>query len=63
MKTGNYYTAKSEIEKLDKQADFYGKVRDIVGFSEGVLWEDWEIKSLQRIADARYIEITKSLKF
>ena len=63
MKTGNYYTAKSEIEKLDKQADFYGKVRDIVGFNEGVLWEDWEIKSLQRIADARYIEITKSIKF
>ena len=61
MKTGNYYTAKAEIEKIDKQGGFYDKVRDIVGFGEGVFWEDWEIKSLQRVADARYIELTKAL--
>ena len=61
MKMGNYYTAKAEIEKINKQGGFYDKVRDIVGFSDGVFWEDWEIKSLQRIADARYIELTKAL--
>ena len=61
MKIGNYYKAKEEIEKIEKQSGFYDIVRDIVGFSEGVFWEDWEIKSLQRIADARYIELTKSL--
>ena len=61
MKMGNYYTAKAEIKKINKQGGFYDKVRDIVGFSDGVFWEDWEIKSLQRIADARYIELTKAL--
>ena len=61
MNKGNYYTAKAEIEKINKQGGFYDKVRDIVGFSDGVFWEDWEIKSLQRIADAHYIELTKAL--
>lgn len=61
MKRGNYYTAKSAIEKIKKQSGFYDVVRDIVGFNEGVEWEDWEIKSLQRIADVRYIELTKAL--
>ena len=63
MRKGNYYTAKKAIEKIEKQSGFYDVVRDIVGFSEGTFWEDWEIKSLQRIADARYIEITKGLIF
>lgn len=58
---GNYYKAKSEIEKIERQSGFYDVVRDIVGFSEGVCWEDWEIKNLQRVADARYTELTKSL--
>lgn len=61
MKRGNYSEAKSKIENLTKQSGFYDAVRDIVGFHEGVEWEDYEIKALQRIADARYIEITKSL--
>ena len=61
MKTGNYYKAKKAIQNITKQGGFYDAVRDIVGFSDGVFWEDWEIKSLQRIADARYIEITKAL--
>lgn len=61
MKTGNYAEAKTKIQKLTKQAGFYDEVRDIVGFYEGVIWEDYEIKALQRIADARYIEITKGL--
>lgn len=61
MRRGNYYKAKSEIEKIEKQGGFYDVVRDIVGFSEGTEWEDWEIKSLQRIADARYVELTKAL--
>lgn len=57
MRTGNYYTAKSKIEKLNTKNNFYEEVRKIVGFYDGIEWEDWEIKSLQRIADARYSEI------
>ena len=57
MRTGNYSTAKSKIEKLNTKNNFYEEVRKIVGFYDGVEWEDWEIKSLQRIADARYSEI------
>ena len=57
MRIGNYYTAKSKIEKLNTKNNFYEEVRKIVGFYDGVEWEDWEIKSLQRIADARYSEI------
>lgn len=61
MRKGNYYTAKKAIEEIENQSGFYDMVRDIVGFYNGTYWEDWEIKSLQRIADARYIEITKNL--
>jgi hypothetical protein len=61
MRKGNYYTAKKAIEEIENQSGFYDVVRDIVGFYNGTYWEDWEIKSLQRIADARYIEITKNL--
>lgn len=61
MRIGNYYEAKAKIEKLDRQGGFYEMVRDIVGFYDGVEWEDWEIKNLQRIADARYTEITAAL--
>ena len=57
MRIGNYYIAKSKIEKLNTKNNFYEEVRKIVGFYDGVEWEDWEIKSLQRIADARYSEI------
>ena len=57
MRIGNYYTAKSKIEKLNIKNNFYEEVRKIVGFYDEVEWEDWEIKSLQRIADARYSEI------
>lgn len=63
MRKGNYYTAKKAIEEIENQSGFYDVVRDIVGFYNGTYWEDWEIKSLQRIADARYIEITKNLQF
>lgn len=61
MRKGNYYTAKKAIEEIKNQSGFYDVVRDIVGFYNDTDWEDWEIKSLQRIADARYIEITKNL--
>jgi len=61
MRIGNYAEAKEKIQKLTKQAGFYDEVRDIVGFHIGTEWEDYEIKALQRIADARYIEITKGL--
>lgn len=57
MKVGNYYTAKNQIEKLNTKDNFYEQVRNIVGFYDNVIWEDWEIKSLQRIADAHYSEL------
>ena len=41
MRTGNYYTAKSKIEKLNTKNNFYEEVRKIVGFYDGVEWEDW----------------------
>ena len=57
FKTGNYAVAKERIKKINTKDNFYDKVRDIVGFYEGVFWEDYEIKNLQRIADARYAEL------
>lgn len=58
MKTGNFYTAKNQIEKLNTTEEkFYDEVREIVGFYDDVFWEDWEIKNLQRVADARYSKL------
>ena len=58
MKIGNYYTAKSQIEKLNTTKElFYDEVRKIVGYYDDIFWEDWDIKNLQRIADARYSEL------
>lgn len=54
---GNVYMAEKQINELTEVDGFYDKVREIVGFNEGVFWEDWDIKHLQRVADARYLEI------
>lgn len=59
---GNYSEVKRKIQNIKKQAGFYDVVRDIVGFYDGVIWEDYQIKALQRIADAKYIELTKGLE-
>lgn len=58
MKIGNYYTAKSQIKKLNTTEElFYDEVRKIVGYYDDVFWEDWDIKNLQRIADAQYSKL------
>lgn len=58
MKMGNFAVVKGQIEKLDcKKEVFYDEVRTLVGFYDDVFWEDYEIKALQRIADARYSEL------
>ena len=57
FKIGDFSLAKKNIENLNSIEDFYEQVRNIVGFYEMVEWEDYEIKALQRIADARYNEL------
>lgn len=57
MRRGNFSLVKKSIESLNMKKGFYEEVRRIVGFYDGVEWEDWEIKQLQRIADARYSEL------
>ena len=58
MKMGNFTLVKKQIEKLDcKKEFFYDNVKTLVGFYDDVFWEDWQIKELQRVADARYSEL------
>ena len=57
MRRGNFSLAKKSIESLNIKKGFYEEVRHIVGYYDGVEWEDYEIKQLQRIADARYSEL------
>lgn len=54
----NVSKMESEIKKLTNKETFYEDVRHIVGFyDETVFIEDWDIKRLQRVADARYAEL------
>ena len=57
MRKGNFTLAKKSIESLNTKKGFYEEVRRIVGFYDGVEWEHYENKQLQRIADARYSEL------
>ena len=57
FRTGDFSLAKKSIESLTSKKDFYEQVRRIVGFYDGIEWEDYEIKALQRIADGRYAEL------
>lgn len=57
MRRGNFSLAKKSIENLNMKKGFYEEVRRIVGYYDGVEWEDYEIKQLQRIADARYSKL------
>ena len=46
------------IKALTEKEGFYDKVREIVGFNDpSVFIEDWDIKKLQRVADAKYAEL------
>lgn len=52
----------SQIKAIDDINGFYDKVREIVGYNDKEWnekhgWEDFEIKRLQREADARYEEL------
>lgn len=51
------FTAEQKINEITEKEGFYEKVRQIVGYYDGVFWEDWDIKHLQRVADARYREL------
>lgn len=47
-----------QIKELTNVETFYNDVREIVGYyNPNVFIEDWDIKRLQRVADARYAEI------
>ena len=59
MKRGNVKEATRKINTLTETPGFYDKVREIVGFNDGVWWEDCEIKKLQRVADARYTKLSE----
>ena len=52
------YTMEKQIKQLANKDTFYEDVRQIVGYyNPKVFIEDWDIKHLQRVADARYAEI------
>lgn len=52
------YTMEKQIKQLTNKDTFYEDVRQIVGYyNPKVFIEDWDIKHLQRVADARYAEI------
>ena len=57
IKTGDFSLAKKNIESISTIKNFYEEVRHIVGFYDGIEWEDYEIKALQRIADAKYAQL------
>lgn len=42
------------INNITELEDFYDNVREIIGYNKGIFWEDHQIKSLQRKADAQY---------
>ena len=47
-----------QIKELTNVETFYEDVREIIGYyNPKVFIEDWDIKRLQRVADARYAEI------
>lgn len=58
MRKPDVYEMEQKIEQLTNKETFYEDVRQIVGFyDERVFIEDWDIKRLQRVADARYEEL------
>lgn len=54
----NVTKMEKQIKELTNVETFYEDVREIVGYyNPKVFIEDWDIKRLQRVADARYAEI------
>ena len=56
----NVYTMERKIKELTNKKTFWDDVREIVGFYDDTVFiEDWDIKRLQRVADARYEELVQ----
>lgn len=55
-------TMRKQIKSLDSTEDFYEKVRDIIGYYDGVTLSVHVIKSLQAVADERYEQLTAQEK-
>ena len=54
----NVYAMERKIKELTNKKTFWDDVREIVGFYDDTVFiEDWDIKRLQRVADARYEEL------
>lgn len=51
--------AKDFIKNATSPAGFYDKIREIL---KDAFIEDWDIKQLQRLADAKYYELTRGVK-
>ena len=45
------------FENLKNKETFWEDVKQMIGFYDGKEWEDWQIKRMQREADARYAEL------
>ena len=45
------------IKKLNDKETFWEDVKNLIGYYEHKFWEDWDIKTIQRVADKRYDEI------
>ena len=56
----NVYAMERKIKELTNKKTFWNDVREIVGFYDDTVFiEDWDIKRLQRVADARYEELVQ----
>ena len=57
MKNITLGEALTGIKKLNDKETFWKDVKNLIGYYEHKFWEDWNIKTLQRVADNRYVEI------
>ena len=57
-----YAKAKQYIESAENADSLYGDIRAILSKNMNNYPEDWQIKSLQRLADAKYSELKEGMK-
>ena len=57
MKNITLGEALAGIKKLNDKETFWEDVKNLIGYYEHKFWEDWDIKTIQRVADNRYMEI------
>ena len=60
MKNITLGEALAGIKKLNDKKTFWEDVKNLIGFYEHKFWEDWDIKTIQRVADNRYEEIKEA---